>query len=80
MLVMNIYLRFFLFDKEPAIAAKLFECSERSLMRWVERYKKVKDMLKKFYEEVKKHKAEDIICIDETSLNTVVKRLESTAL
>lgn len=34
----------------------------------------IKDMLKKFYEDVKKHKAEDIICIDETSLNAFMVR------
>lgn len=34
----------------------------------------IKDMLKKFYEDVKKHKVEDIICIDETSLNAFMVR------
>lgn len=31
-------------------------------------------MLKKFYDEVNKHKVEDIICIDETSLNAFMVR------
>ena len=34
----------------------------------------IKDMLKKFYEDVKNHKVEDIICIDETSLNAFMVR------
>lgn len=34
----------------------------------------IKDMLKMFYEDVKKHKVEDIICIDETSLNAFMVR------
>lgn len=34
----------------------------------------IQDMLKKFYDEVKKHKVEDIICIDETSLNAFMIR------
>lgn len=34
----------------------------------------IKDLLKKFYIEVKKHRAEDIICIDETSLNAFMVR------
>lgn len=152
--------RHFLKTQNQVQTAKLFECSERSLMRWFERYKKgealdrhnrepkaykvtkehvafiiglvtknpeitvaevwtafkvkfpkttlsrvhigrimrnnnytlkrtrvrhepqkrfgkdvnIKDMLKKFYEDVKKHKVEDIICIDETSLNAFMVR------
>ena len=30
--------------------------------------------IKKFYEEIKKHKIEDIICIDETSIKSLQKR------
>ena len=41
------------------------------------RFKKpvnIKEQLKKFYEEIKKHKLDDIICIDETSLNSFLIR------
>ena len=34
----------------------------------------IKDMVKKFYEDVKKYKVEDIICIDETPLNAFMVR------
>jgi hypothetical protein len=33
--------------------------------------------IKKFYEEIKKHKIEDIICIDETSIKSLQKYKES---
>jgi len=34
----------------------------------------INDKLKEFYKEIKKHKLEDIICIDETSVNALMKR------
>lgn len=34
----------------------------------------IRDMLKKFYQDIQKHKLEDIICIDETSLNSFMVR------
>ena len=34
----------------------------------------INEKLKEFYEEVRKHKIEDIICIDESSINSLQKR------
>jgi hypothetical protein len=36
--------------------------------------------LKEFYEEIKKHKLEDIICIDETSISGLQKKKEVIAI
>jgi len=111
-------------DKSQQEVCKMFKCSARSLMRWVDKYKKdgeikrhnrtpvaykidknevkyileeikknktitrvrheptkrfgkdidINQKIKEFYEEVKKYKLEDIICIDETSVKSLQKR------